>query len=83
MQSSMHSKMGVFFGKQEALFFMFLASILFYHFVTRLDTTALPYLTFPVTFILAYYFHRKRNSWGHELALWILVGLLVYAQLML
>ena len=67
----------------QALFFMFLASILFYHFVTRLDTTALPYLTFPVTFILAYYFHRKRNSWGHELALWILVGLLVYAQLML
>jgi hypothetical protein len=61
---------------------MFVAGLLFFLFIVRFDTTTLLFISFPVSFILSNYFHRKKNHWTHELALWVMVGLLVYVQLM-
>lgn len=66
----------------QVMFYMFVAGLLFFFFIVRFDTTTLLFISFPVSFILSNYFHRKKNHWTHELALWIMVGLLVYVQLM-
>jgi hypothetical protein len=67
----------------QSMFYMFLAGILFFVLIARYEPTSLLYIGFPVAFILSNYFHRRRNSWIHELALWICIGLLVYAQVMM
>ncbi|MEN8158101.1 MAG: hypothetical protein ABFS10_14205 [Bacteroidota bacterium] len=64
------------------LFYMFIAGILFFLFIARFDPSSLVFVALPLSFILSDYFHRKRNHWLHELALWILVGLLVFVQWM-
>ncbi len=64
----------------QVMFYMFLAGILFYVLITRFDSTSLIFIAFPVAFILSNYFHRRKNPWTHELALWILIGLLVFMQ---
>jgi hypothetical protein len=61
---------------------MFLAGILFFVFIGRFNPACLIFVSFPVTFVLSNYFHRRKSPWIHELALWILVGLVVYVQLM-
>ncbi|MFO7934534.1 MAG: DUF6427 family protein [Bacteroidales bacterium] len=66
----------------QVMFYMFIAGILFFVMIAGWSYTALVYIAFPVSFLMADYFHRKRNPWTHELALWILLGLLVYAQIM-
>lgn len=66
----------------QVMFYMFIAGILFFIFVARFDPTALVYIAFPITFVLSNFFHQRRNRWMHELALWILLGLLVFAQIM-
>ena len=66
----------------QVMFYMFLAGILYLFFVLRFEPTGLVYIAVPVAFILSNYFHRKRNPWIHELAMWILLGLVVYVQLM-
>jgi Family of unknown function (DUF6427) len=66
----------------QILFYMFLAGVVFYAFITRFDPTSLVFIAFPVSFVLSNFFHRRKNPWIHELALWILVGLVVYVQLM-
>jgi len=66
----------------QVMFYMFLAGILFFHFIARFDPTSLVYIALPVAFVLSNYFHRKKSPWIHELALWILLGLAVYVQLM-
>jgi len=66
----------------QVMFYMFLAGILFFHFIGRFDPPSLVYISIPVTFVLSNYFHRKRSPWIHELVLWILLGLVVYVQLM-
>jgi len=66
----------------QVLFYMFWGGILFYIFVARFDASALVYIAFPVSFILSFYFHRKEISWIHEVFIWILLGLVVYVQLM-
>ena len=66
----------------QVKFFMFLAGILFFLFVARFEETTLIFIAFPVSFILANYFHRKKNHWAHEMVLWILFGLLVFTQVM-
>jgi len=66
----------------QVMFYMFVAGLLFFLFIVRFDTTTLLFISFPVSFILSNYFHRKKNHWIHELALWVMVGLLVYVQLM-
>jgi len=66
----------------QVMFYMFLAGILFFHFIGRFDPTALVYIALPVAFVLSNYFHRKKSPWIHELVLWILLGLAVYVQLM-
>ena len=66
----------------QVMFYMFVAGLLFFLFVVRFDTTTLIFISFPVSFILSNYFHRKKNHWSHELALWVMVGLLVFVQLM-
>ena len=66
----------------QVLFYMFLGGILFYVFVARYDPSALVYIAFPVSYILSFYFHRKKSTWIHEVFIWILLGLVVYVQLM-
>jgi hypothetical protein len=66
----------------QVMFYMFLAGILFFVFIARFDPTAIVFISFPVAFVLSNYFHRRRSPWTHELAIWILLGLVVYVQLM-
>jgi hypothetical protein len=66
----------------QTMFYMFIAGILFFIFIARYEPTSLVYIGFPVSFILSNYFHRRKNHWSHELALWVCIGLLVYAQVM-
>ncbi len=66
----------------QVMFYMFLGGILFFVFVARFDPSALVFLAFPVSYLLSNFFHRKRNPWTHEIALWILIGLVVYVQIM-
>jgi len=66
----------------QTMFYMFLAAILFFTLISRFEPTSLIYIGFPLAFILSNYFHRRKNSWIHELALWICLGLLGYAQVM-
>ena len=66
----------------QVLFYMFLAGLLFFLLVARFDPSSLVFIAFPVTFVLSNYFNRKRSPWIHELIPWILVGLVVYVQLM-
>ena len=64
----------------QVLFYMFVAGSLFIILVTKYDPTNLGYIGIPISFILTNYFHRKRNHWMHELALWIVVGLIVFVH---
>jgi hypothetical protein len=66
----------------QALFYMFVAGVIFFVFIARFQPADLVFVVIPSSFILTYFFHRKKNHWSHELALWILVGLLIYTQLM-
>jgi hypothetical protein len=66
----------------QVMFYMFLAGVLFFVFISGFDPSALVFIAFPVSFILSNYFHRRKSSWFHELAIWILLGLVVYVQLM-
>ena len=65
----------------QVMFYMFLAGILFYALVARFDPSSLVFIALPVSYVLSNFFHRKRNPWTHELALWILVWLVVYVQI--
>lgn len=64
------------------MFYMFVGGGLFFLFIARFNLDSLVYIGFPVSFILSNYFHRKKNHWMHELVLWVIVGLLVFVQLM-
>ena len=66
----------------QVIFYMFLASVLFFHFIARFEPASLVFIAIPLTFVLSNYFHRKKNPWIHEIVLWILLGLVVYVQLM-
>lgn len=66
----------------QVLFYMFVGGILFVVFVARFDPPALVYIAFPVSYILSFYFHRKKSPWIHEVFIWILLGLAVFVQLM-
>lgn len=66
----------------QVFFYMFIAGILFFAVISRLEPSTLVYITFPVSFVLSNFFHRKRNHWFHELILWVVVSLLVYVQWM-
>jgi hypothetical protein len=66
----------------QVMFYMFLAGILYFIFIVRFEATALVFVALPVTFVLSNFFHRKQNPWIHELAMWILFGLVVFVQLM-
>jgi hypothetical protein len=65
----------------QALFYMFLAGIVFFVVITRFDPTTLVFIAMPLSYILTNFFHRKDQHWSHELALWVLLGLLVFVQL--
>jgi hypothetical protein len=66
----------------QVMFYMFVAGLLFFLFIARFDATSLVFISFPIAFILSNYFHRRKNRWTHELILWIMIGLLVYVQIM-
>ena len=66
----------------QVMFYMFLGGILYFLLIVRFEPTSLVYIALPLTFVLSNYFHRKRSPWIHELAIWILLGLVVYVQLM-
>jgi len=68
-------------NKYQVMFYMFLAGILFFVFIARFDPGSLVFISFPVTFVLSNYFHRKKSPWIHELVLWILLGMVVYVQI--
>jgi hypothetical protein len=65
----------------QVMFYMFVAATLFYHFVARFDQSSLVFVAIPVSYILSNYFHRRRSPWIHELAMWIMLGLVVYVQI--
>jgi hypothetical protein len=65
----------------QALFYMFLTGILFFVVIDRFDPTSLVFIAMPLSYILTNFFHRKNQHWAHELALWVLLGLLVFVQL--
>ncbi len=64
------------------MFYMFVSAGLFFLFIERFNLASLPYIGIAVSYILAHYFHRKKNHWMHELVLWIVLGLLVFVQWM-
>lgn len=66
----------------QVQFFMFLTGLLFFGLISRLDPATLVFITLPTSFVLSNFFHRKRNPWIHELLLWIVIGLLVFVQVM-
>ncbi len=66
----------------QVMFYMFLAGILYFVFIARFDPGSLVFIAIPVSFVLSNYFHRRKSPWIHELVLWILLGLVVYVQLM-
>ena len=66
----------------QVMFYMFVVGLVFYALVARFDPSSLVFVAFPVSYVLSNYFHRKRNPWTHEVALWILLGLVVYVQVM-
>jgi len=66
----------------QVMFYMFLAGILFFHFIARFDPVSLVYMAIPVAFVLSNYLHRKKSPWIHEIIIWILLGLVVYVQVM-
>lgn len=66
----------------QVLFYMFIAGILFFLFIEGSDLSSLLFIAFPVAFIMSNYLHRKRNHWLQELVMWILVGLVVYTQIL-
>ena len=66
----------------QVMFYMFVAGLLFFFFIARFDATSLVFISFPIAYILSNYFHRRKNKWIHELILWIMVGLLVFVQIM-
>jgi len=65
----------------QVMFYFFVAGSLFAMFIARFAPAGLLYIAFPVSFLMADYFHRRKNPWIHELAMWILVGLAVFVQL--
>jgi hypothetical protein len=66
----------------QVMFYMFIAGVIFYILIARYEPTSLVYIGFPTAFILSNYFHRRTSHWALELALWICIGLLVFAQVM-
>ena len=66
----------------QVMFYMFLGGILYFFLIVRFEPTSLVYIALPVAFVLSNYFHRRRSPWVHELAIWILLGLVIYVQLM-
>ena len=76
------SKKTVIQNIYQVMFYMFLAGLLYFFFIVRFEATALVYIAFPVAYVLSDLFHRRRSPWTHELAVWILFGLVVYVQLM-
>jgi len=65
----------------QVLFFMFVAGMLFFVFIERFEPSTLVFIAFPVSYVLSNYFHKKKNHWSEEVALWIVIGLLVYVQI--
>lgn len=66
----------------QVMFYMFLAGVLFFVFIARFAPSSLVFLAIPVSFVLSNYFHRKKSPWIHEIIIWILLGLVVYVQVM-
>lgn len=66
----------------QVMFYMFVMGILFFFLIALFEPTTLVYIGIPVAFILSNYFHRRKNTLEHELALWLCLGLLVFAQVM-
>lgn len=66
----------------QVLFYMFIAGLLYFTLVSRFDPTTLLFISFPVSFILTYFIHRKRNTWIHEIIMWIMIGLMIFVQWM-
>ena len=82
MVNRFQSRKSVIQNIYQVLFYMFVAGILFFLFVARFTPSSLVFAAFPVSYVLSDYFHRKRSPWLHELAMWILLGLVVYVQVM-
>jgi len=66
----------------QVMFYMFLAGLLYFFLILRFEATGMIYIAFPVAYVLSDYFHTRKSPWTHELAIWILIGLVVYVQLM-
>jgi hypothetical protein len=65
----------------QALFYMFITGIAFFIVIARFDPAALIFMAIPLSYSLTNFFHQKNHHWIHELALWVLLGLLVFVQI--
>ncbi len=65
----------------QSLFYMFLAGIVFFVVIAKFDPSTLVFIAMPLSYILTNFFHRQNQHWSHELALWVLLGLLIFVQL--
>lgn len=65
----------------QSFFYMFLAGIVFFLVIAKFDPSTLVFIAMPLSYIFTNFFHRKNQHWSHELALWILLGLLIFVQL--
>jgi len=65
----------------QVLFILFIYCLLFYVFVSGFRTEMLTMAAIPVSFLLANYFHRRRNHWIHKLMIWVWLLLIAYVHL--
>jgi len=65
----------------QALFFTFVYALLFFLFISGRDYKTIFIAALPLSYLLANYFHMKRNRFTSELMLWILLFLIAWVQI--
>lgn len=65
----------------QVFFVIFLYTLLYDLFISKMLVEVIYILAIPVTYLLSNFFHRKRNHWINELLMWIWFGVIVYMQI--
>ncbi len=65
----------------QVFFVIFLYTIFFNLFISKLAVEVIYILAIPIAYLLSNFFHRKRNHWMHELLMWVWIGVIVYMQI--
>ncbi|MFZ5940167.1 MAG: hypothetical protein ACOYXB_06300 [Bacteroidota bacterium] len=64
----------------QALFFTFIYSLAFFLLVSGFEIRSIYFMAIPLSYLLANYFHSKKNRFTGELMLALLLGLVVWVQ---